>query len=456
MDILDDIDPIEEFEEYCNQARYDLVVLQDEAKDRKLVTLEEIESGSEIVYDYPLYEVSGSCNDALFAKILEIVGGEGEADKATMYWGAFHCLVQEQFTDGKRPPCNCGLGASHQLQEQIQILHPETCDREITQKVAELLNIDLEVIDFYHELFGAWVGNAFDSSGPDEEYCGAIYFLPSMINHSCRPNCCWSLSEDNSFILRARREINDFEELTISYLPEKIIKRCTEERQNFLYDTKGFTCYCDRCEEPDCVRTIRCNACDDFLKPVSQDLWQCQCGNEWTEDEIEKKEIFVQEEDATSIEEMLGPLHYLTEESWTEKNVTNLQKRLYFLKTHQLYNSGEVAEVLEALGDLQVDATKEWYNPENAAQCFDEAAELSGHLFGTDSEVHQVNRRKMKLALKDHADNQKQKELKPLNLELPMNGRDEDGKKREHSTKKFRKRQDDQKKNMKEKFAAGS
>uniref|UniRef100_A0A673BQC2 [histone H3]-lysine(4) N-trimethyltransferase n=1 Tax=Sphaeramia orbicularis TaxID=375764 RepID=A0A673BQC2_9TELE len=73
-------------------------------------------------------------------------------------------------------------------------------------------------------------------------YCFLFYSL-SLLNHDCRPNCVM-VFEGTKLQLRAVREINPEEELTISYIETLSL---TEDRQRQLEEQYHFTCHCQRC-----------------------------------------------------------------------------------------------------------------------------------------------------------------------------------------------------------------
>lgn len=68
--------------------------------------------------------------------------------------------------------------------------------------------------------------------------------LPSMLNHSCLPNTSYTFIS-NLFILRARTQIDEGEELVDSYVNSL---ESLEEREEKL-SKHGFVCRCELCEE---------------------------------------------------------------------------------------------------------------------------------------------------------------------------------------------------------------
>ncbi|CAI5461831.1 unnamed protein product [Closterium sp. Yama58-4] len=73
-----------------------------------------------------------------------------------------------------------------------------------------------------------------------------LFPFVSMLNHSCRPNCCFA-SQGNTMVVRATSHIDKGTELCVSYIN---LYESRESRQQQLLDSKHFICACDRCSEP--------------------------------------------------------------------------------------------------------------------------------------------------------------------------------------------------------------
>lgn len=109
-------------------------------------------------------------------------------------------------------------------------------------------------------LVRAWTLNCFEHSELTRTY--ATYFVPSFLSHSCLPTAVWVLGDDGNFMLRARCDIAQGEEVTISYLSEDGLLEAAPTRQRQLQRTKQFWCACPRClpGAPDLSRGFRCPA----------------------------------------------------------------------------------------------------------------------------------------------------------------------------------------------------
>ncbi|KAM9765571.1 histone-lysine N-methyltransferase SMYD3 [Menidia menidia] len=82
------------------------------------------------------------------------------------------------------------------------------------------------------------------SDGELQEIGVGLYPSLSLLNHDCRPNCVM-VFEGTQLKLRAVRDINPEEELTISYIETLSL---TEDRQRQLEEQYHFTCHCQRCQ----------------------------------------------------------------------------------------------------------------------------------------------------------------------------------------------------------------
>ncbi|CAE8633868.1 unnamed protein product, partial [Polarella glacialis] len=111
-------------------------------------------------------------------------------------------------------------------------------------------------------LLQVWIYNSFDLGGEDGREAGVIFLSAAMMSHSCLPSAAWHLDDANSFILHARRRVEEGEEITIPYLGPADLCLPTADRREILSVTKGFRCTCDRCSAPrDSARAFRCPRC---------------------------------------------------------------------------------------------------------------------------------------------------------------------------------------------------
>lgn len=92
-----------------------------------------------------------------------------------------------------------------------------------------------------------------------------IFPFVSMMNHSCRPNCCF-FSEGNVMHVRATQEISKDKELCLAYIN---LYESRATRRDQLAATKHFDCGCTRCMEP------LSSSVDRFLEGVLCNIKGC-------------------------------------------------------------------------------------------------------------------------------------------------------------------------------------
>ena len=87
-----------------------------------------------------------------------------------------------------------------------------------------------------------------DISGADDSKC--LFLTLALLNHSCAPNTAWSRAGDNvrQLELRAIRDIEVGEEITVNYISVEGRYSDTAARQTRLLEGWAFTCVCRLCE----------------------------------------------------------------------------------------------------------------------------------------------------------------------------------------------------------------
>lgn len=75
-----------------------------------------------------------------------------------------------------------------------------------------------------------------------------LYSMQSKINHSCDPNCEIVFPQSNHVLqVTALRDIQQGEEVSISYLDECALTRSRHSRQKVLKENYMFICQCSKC-----------------------------------------------------------------------------------------------------------------------------------------------------------------------------------------------------------------
>ncbi|XP_044017428.1 SET and MYND domain-containing protein 5 [Aphidius gifuensis] len=103
-----------------------------------------------------------------------------------------------------------------------------------------------QLYDQMDEVAGSFLNN--EGSG--------LYALQSSINHSCSPNAIIEFPYSNStLVVKAIKNIQPGEEVTIGYLDECELERSRHSRQKALSSLYLFKCQCDKCidqaDDPD-------------------------------------------------------------------------------------------------------------------------------------------------------------------------------------------------------------
>ena len=99
----------------------------------------------------------------------------------------------------------------------------------------------IDVVSIFHN----------NSIGDKKDGSSCLYLTLSLLNHSCAPNTSWSSipkgGNGEVMELRAIRNINEGEELTVNYINKDGSYSKTEERQQMLIGRWDFTCQCRLC-----------------------------------------------------------------------------------------------------------------------------------------------------------------------------------------------------------------
>lgn len=138
-----------------------------------------------------------------------------------------------------------------------------------------------------HNMVGIICINAVGFDFKKEKMKGrALYPTLSVVSHSCISNTRFNVSPDDlSVVLRARRLIEEGEEITISYVPTIFGQ---PKRRQHINEEWYFDCKCPRCSDPTEFGTytsaLKCSRCREGLilpHPNKMgDLWKCRfCDN---------------------------------------------------------------------------------------------------------------------------------------------------------------------------------
>lgn len=124
---------------------------------------------------------------------------------------------------------------------------------EMALEILRHFELPAHLLPLYTQLARVWKYNAFDLG--DGAFPGdgamAIFQLPSLCNHSCRPALDYEITQEPlEMTLVARRGLDAGEALTISYIEENEAHRNSRlERRNTLAEGWLFFCRCEVCHD---------------------------------------------------------------------------------------------------------------------------------------------------------------------------------------------------------------
>eukprot|EP00929_Paragymnodinium_shiwhaense_P078820 TRINITY_DN40891_c0_g1_i2.p1 TRINITY_DN40891_c0_g1~~TRINITY_DN40891_c0_g1_i2.p1 ORF type:complete len:500 (-),score=93.48 TRINITY_DN40891_c0_g1_i2:771-2270(-) len=244
----------------------DVRLEEQEGCGRILVAARDFDAGERILLEYPLVHVVADQASPAYS-LVQKLHSEGALEFSPVFYWAALCSLTVSELQGAR--CTAWPTVAAQTQEQILQLHaPEDACNGPSDSIRALAagiwepgtGPDLAHLD---RLFQSWVYNAFDSSTEDDKREAAVlFFTACMQNHSCGANAAWHLDEENSYILHARRDIEEGDEINVPYLSPADLCLPTSERRAILRATKDFWCGCGRCTARlDSTRVFICPTC---------------------------------------------------------------------------------------------------------------------------------------------------------------------------------------------------
>ncbi|KAK6589759.1 SET domain [Cryptosporidium xiaoi] len=124
-------------------------------------------------------------------------------------------------------------------------------------RIIESTGIDVDPY-LYERILNAWRFNSFYHTSNNGI---VLYNIISMMAHNCGASCCWHYGVDNTFVLRAKTRLEVGDEITISYISDDDLFKCSKTRRELLSNWL-FYCQCDRCNSAnDLSRGLKCASC---------------------------------------------------------------------------------------------------------------------------------------------------------------------------------------------------
>ncbi|BAM39244.1 uncharacterized protein TOT_010000703 [Theileria orientalis strain Shintoku] len=236
-------------------------------KGRCLFVRKEFEPGSLIFAESPLFMILPSSRPDLWEKLTSL--NQESAFTLPPLWHKAALLSIIEGTDESNK-----IMANKWVERKFGSIYYRLVDpnQEVSADVYRVLGSICTIVDgnyyyngvqispeVYQLYLQVWPLNAFGrSSDPDGL---VIYDKISYLAHSCNPSCCWHHTDDENFVLRARKKLIPGDEITISYLGESDLLSPTFKRRTLLQNWHFF-CTCDRCSLPvDLSRGFLCKYC---------------------------------------------------------------------------------------------------------------------------------------------------------------------------------------------------
>lgn len=246
--------------EYCRTKHRSVVRCSWTSQKGRILTSEKAFAQGDIIFrEPPLHIVAEDKRNTAFEKLRDLCKNRPKVFEyeALWYWCALSSLTHSQLseTDLRLKPIT-----DDQQRKLLLLYHSEV--KEASEAVKVLIKeLDLErckPLDL-ERVLQIWILNCFEHS--DDPLGYSTYFMSSFMSHSCLPNAVWHYDGDD-FVLRARCDISDHAEISVSYLSEDALLESVPSRRKHLKDSKHFVCTCVRCSaDIDSSRAFRCPLC---------------------------------------------------------------------------------------------------------------------------------------------------------------------------------------------------
>eukprot|EP00929_Paragymnodinium_shiwhaense_P063025 TRINITY_DN31518_c0_g1_i3.p1 TRINITY_DN31518_c0_g1~~TRINITY_DN31518_c0_g1_i3.p1 ORF type:complete len:486 (+),score=61.80 TRINITY_DN31518_c0_g1_i3:63-1520(+) len=240
-------------------------------KGRIIVAERAFKVGEVIFVEPPLRIVATKDGDDAWEKLSRLCRENEDIFPydALWYWTALCSLTIEQL------PVGSGIASvSEEVQRRLLLLyHPvDVCASEASCLLVEAFDLQVDAADM-ERLLQVWILNCFEHS--DEPPAYVQYFLSAFMSHSCHPTAVW-YNEGDDYVLRARRDICEKDEITVSYISEDYLLHSVQDRRKHLRESKQFRCECERCQvHADRSRGCICPRCSALLLPDPQHEGLC-------------------------------------------------------------------------------------------------------------------------------------------------------------------------------------
>ncbi|SBT71250.1 SET domain protein, putative [Plasmodium malariae] len=230
-------------------------------KGRCMFTRKNLEPGSIIFIEKPLFIITPSLNEKLWDYLNKLNNEENFELPLKWHFAALCTITLLNDIDFKACIDKWIPEPDKGADKDVFNVLDKVCEKKITKNGYKYYYYKNKLIepDIYDRIIQVWHYNAFGHHTDNEGL--VLYNRISMLAHSCNSTACWHYGENDSFVLRARVKLNVGDELTISYLGDDDLYKSSNIRREKLTNWL-FVCMCSRCTNPvDNSRGFKCSTC---------------------------------------------------------------------------------------------------------------------------------------------------------------------------------------------------
>uniref|UniRef100_A0A7S2HZK4 SET domain-containing protein n=1 Tax=Zooxanthella nutricula TaxID=1333877 RepID=A0A7S2HZK4_9DINO len=206
------------------------------AKGRCLFAKKPFEKGDQIFVEGPMFAATPSMSPALWDYLQRLNSKQGFEWAVGYYFAALMSLEKLGEEEIRRIDDKCMDNAPGSVMKDVKYIlgsDPPMLSKKI-------------YADQLKRIVDAWYYNAFEH--PTEELGFVLYDMISMSSHCCAPTAYLDWGEGNDFHVIADVDLNQGDEVTISYMCDAYLTKPYYTRQDYLRKNFGFECKCDLCK----------------------------------------------------------------------------------------------------------------------------------------------------------------------------------------------------------------
>ena len=166
-------------------------------------------TGDIIFEEPPLHVVPEQRGHAVWMLLDKLNEEKSLVYETIWYWFALCSLTDADIAGQEETFLGMGTISPEQQHRLLLLFKPDQPCSDAISRICEALHLNCEP-DKLEGLLEVWVHNCFEHSDSPRAY--AVFFYSSFMSHSCKPNAMWHF-QDNNFVLRARRDMQDGDEI---------------------------------------------------------------------------------------------------------------------------------------------------------------------------------------------------------------------------------------------------